>query len=141
MILDMHVYPAERIALAAFLRRHLQHIYVTEARKLTIEVLVLQDYAQQRATWHLDSWYRKPHNKRFRFRIKLVVAKVLHQLMQKVPLSAAEQSFLNQLDTALINMSSKPLTIYQLILSQLPVSGSTQNAGEYPYVDLPAHEE
>lgn len=120
MNLDLLLYPAERLALVEFLKRHLQYIYITEPRKLTVDVLVLQEYMQQRSTWNLDSWHRKRHNKRFRFKIKLMVAKVLHQLMQRVPLSVAEQSFLNQLDIALVNLGNIQLSVYQVILSQLP---------------------
>ncbi|OIN56803.1 hypothetical protein [Arsenicibacter rosenii] len=137
MNLELHLYPAERLALAEFLKRHLQYIYVTETRKLTIEVLVLQEYVQQRSAWNLESWHRKRHNKRFRFKIRLVVAKVLHQLMQRVPLSVAEQSFLNQLDIALVNLGNRPLSVYQVILSQLPAIVKSQLQDDISRQDPP----
>lgn len=118
MTIELHLYPAERLALTEFLSRHLPQITGVGRGKETVEILVLQEYVQNPATWNTDSWARRRSNKRFRFKMRHVVAKVLHQLMQQVALSPAEQLFLAQLDLALINLSNQPVGIRQFLLSQ-----------------------
>ena len=116
MTIELHLYPAERLALTEFLSRHLPQI--TGAVNETVEVLVLQEYVQNQATWNTDSWAGRRSNKRFRFRLRHAVARVLHQLMQQVSLSPAEQLFLARLDLALVNRNNHPVGVSQLLLRQ-----------------------
>lgn len=120
MLIELHLYPAERLALAEYLKRHLARIFVLDTSKLTVELLVLQEYVKQRSTWSTGAWRRKQPNKRFRFKLKLSVAKVLHQLMRQTPLYVFEQAFFSALNLALVNFDKHSIGIHDVLLSQLP---------------------
>lgn len=107
----LYVHKAEMMQLIDYCIRHYSS-EVSDFRQTSLAYITLAEWRWNRLPKLQSIWMYYAPKKERKTRFPLMVAKALHEDMQHQSLTALEQSFLNKLDKALIDMKSLEYSIY-----------------------------